>query len=254
MFTDEHNFMENLFQNINISKFKVPQTTFKYKLIITGSIGVGKSTICEMVARCLNKISIDTNTQIISYPEYIASDSTYANKQLQKRLNNEITAFEFQQYILDCWEYLLKQNQKFIKEDKNVICIYERTPEDSVCCFAYMDHVNKVLNTTELQELSNRCYRLMSEYNIPSVCSSTLFETRLFNNFDTCLIHLLMAIINEIQMDILEGNESRIVLIQSDPLTSMERIKRRNREGEEIYSYSTINDLHNRYKQWFSYK
>ena len=118
---------------------------------------------------------------------------------LNKRLNNTISAFEFQTYILDTWKYSFDSN---INNSNSHIAIYERTPDDSVYCFAQLDLYNNRISNLEYENLNNMCDELRNKYQYPSVHSPDSQILTIQNTYNTSIDKLLNQILAIISRDL----------------------------------------------------
>ena len=172
---------------------------------------------------------------------------------LEKRLKNEITPFQFQKYILECWSIQLYDN-KILKGDyksNNIISIYERTPEDSVCCFAYLDKINGRVSNELYNNLIVRCTNLQYVYKFPSIYKGSKITT-IENSSNVNLVDVLNKVLNIIQNDLDNNIKNRIILIDGTLTTTLTRIAKRKRNGEENYDIETLGRINYRYCEWFS--
>lgn len=203
----------------------------KYNLVITGTIGAGKSTLCNLL-ETMFRINNITHT---CYPEYLANDSL-ACELLAKRLSNKVSAVTFQNYILDYWKNALQKSNKGIS-------IYERCVEDSVISFCNMANLNGDLTDQELLSLFERAREITVKYNGPSYFGTSEFiEIESTNSMNVAL-----EILKIIQDDISNGIINRVIGLSVTDEVSFERVINRNREGES-YSMSTIQKYNSQYR------
>lgn len=130
------------------------------KIIITGSVGVGKTTIISYLKQLFN----NRNIPFITIPEYIDGDGERGKRMLDDYLNNRICAFDFQYYILNFYDRYL--NNLIIGE--NTIMIFERLPEDSVTCFANYANKRGLMSDDQLYKLFKYSQEITQIYNLPS--------------------------------------------------------------------------------------
>ncbi len=213
---------------------------YNKKIIISGSVGVGKTTTINDICKLLN--IYDINYKII--PEYIDGDINGRNM-LDKCINKEISAFEFQKYIINYFDSYLSN----LKVNKDDVIIFERLPDESVLCFAYIDKINKVITEEEYNILYNMCVKLDDKYNIPSYfkqLNNTYFElckTEINNIISSKVLHLLN----------LNDYTNIIIGLYNDEYECLLRIKERNRSSEvNNYSLTTIKQFNNIYNKIFS--
>ena len=246
MFVENHYCIEEMICKLNVKISELPDLNYlDYKLVITGSIGCGKSSICELLKIVLEKIS---NYNIVCYPEYIIADNKKALQMLNDRINNKISPFIFQNYILDVWESLFKSNEQ--KKNNKSISIFERTPQDSVECFGYIDRSENKLTQQEFDSLLDRCNDLYFKYSFPLI-SPNVRKLIIINSYATMMNDIINRILSIISKDIRQGIRNRIVYIHSDVFTAHNRIQCRARRGEEKYSIDTLSKYHKRYLDLF---
>ena len=248
MFVENDDYIEEMNSNLNVEISKLPDINYlDYKLVITGSIACGKSTVCELLKRILKIIS---NYNIICYPEYINVDNKKALQMLNDRINNKISPFIFQNYILDVWESLFKLNES--KKNNKSISIFERTPQDSVECFGYIDRYENRLTQQEFDSLRDKCNDLCNNYSFPLISSRNIRKSIIINSYATPMNDIINKILFIISRDIKRGIQNRIIYIYSDVFTSYNRIQYRARKGEEKYSYQTLMKYQSRYIELFN--
>ena len=247
MFVENDYCVKEMYSNLNIDILELPNLNYlDYKLVITGSIGCGKSTICELLKIVLEKIS---NYNIICYPEYINVDNGNALEMLKNRINNKITPFDFQNYILNVWEKTFKLNKS--KKNNKSISIFERTPQDSVDCFGYIDRCENKITQQEFDFLTKKCDYLYTKYSFPLISSPIIKKLMIINSYATPINDIINKLLFVISRDIKRGIRNRIIYIYSDVFTSYNRIRYRSRRGEEKYSYQTLMKCHERYIELF---
>ena len=126
VFITEHNefiidsIINSIKKRVDIELFK-PFVGQNYNLIITGSVGVGKSTISELIHKILN----DT-LNIKTYPEYI--NYKFGNllpglTLFDMMMMNKITPFTFQSFVFDIWNTLFEENNFKHCNTFNMFCL-----------------------------------------------------------------------------------------------------------------------------------
>lgn len=234
----------NEFNNvIDVLKSNTFQINNQYNLFITGSISSGKSTLCELLSILLDTISIKTN----NYPEFLGIDLENGNKMLQNKLNGSISAYTFQNYILDMWEHILKQQPL-----SNNINLFERCVDDSVICFSNYDNLKHKISDNELYSLYEKSQLINKKYNIPSYFvhgTKFLFTTIEFENISNMLYKLLLIVVADLKHNV----TNRVIGITTNNFNdNITRMNGRNRKGEEnyknndMYMYNVIyNNIYN---------
>jgi hypothetical protein len=109
---------------------------------ITGNIGAGKSTTCEVISKLIGEELIKNGVRFVKFPEYIRA-YMYGEEMLRLRAEKIISVETFQHYILDYWELVLDYYKYASKKSVN---IFERLPEDSIYCFAKIAHEEREIS------------------------------------------------------------------------------------------------------------
>lgn len=217
----------DIIKQIDLSKFIGLVTLYKdisYNIIITGSVGVGKSTVAQLIYEILKELY--NNVKI--YPEYI--NQTFNNipigsLMLDAKVNNLISADTFQNFVLDIWEHQLKNNE-FKKN--NTINILERLPEDAVSCFTRESYDNGNMSTLAWNNINHRLQLITEKYNVPSSMNCGF---KLINN-NGKLTETIQNIINVICDDIKNGVRNRLFGLIIDDEKYINRIIERGRLSE----------------------
>lgn len=129
------------------------------KVIITGGVAVGKSSIVSAVVDYLD------NQQVkwIIVPEYIDVKEDGLDM-LNKYLTKEITVFEFQKYVINYYAEYLDN----LDVNGNEVLIFERAIDDAITCFSNLDYSKGELTISEFCELYELTKKYDQKYNIPS--------------------------------------------------------------------------------------
>ena len=212
------------------------------KLIITGGVGVGKSTtingMCEMLAK--------NNIKYIVVPEYIDGDE-HGNEMLDKFINHEITSFDFQYYILEYFDNYLSK----LKTEGNEVLIFERLPDDSVTCFANIEKKRANIQEEDFKKLYNRCKQLDEKYKLPSYFTNftdnNLMFCKTFRTGDN-LIAIYDKLINSIK-----ENKNLLVGLYNTNDECLLRIKQRGRPSEvKTYDINIVNRFNTHYERIYN--
>lgn len=199
----------------------------KYSLVITGTIGSGKSTICDIISSYVMQSSQKNNISL--FPEFI-SKSEVGKNMLEQKLNGKISPETFQHYIADYWNDILHSKNQNIK-------IFERAPDDGVICFCNIDNKTKNLPDKSFLDIYEKTISINNKYNAPSYFSNNINFSKI-NSLD--INTNLMEIANIIDSDIKNNITCRIIGLSVSCELSMKRINNRSRNGEENYSESDI--------------
>jgi len=211
----------------------------KYTLVITGTIGAGKSTICESLSYIFNSLNIITN----NYPEFLYIDDEFSHRCLEKKILGHISDLTFQSYVLDNWIHILDSNK-----NNTGMKIFERCVDDSILCFCNISNKTQKLTNTELFSLFEKLQYVNTTYNIPSYFDQDLHFTEI--NSST-LDFNLQQILEIIVSDIDRGITSRIIGLSVSSFDSKCRIQQRSRTGESNYTPEMIDVFNNHYKKLY---
>lgn len=225
----------------------------RFNLILSGNIGVGKTTI-------LNKLKqlFINNDNTKFFNEFIHNDEL-ALKLLKKRLNGEISAFTLQNYIYDKWLY------NTADKPFKILNIYERFLSESSFCF--IDN----LSPEEVNFMKKREAEIVKISDIPSVYNSEplhvaeIWTTRSENTAADNLpefrnvSEIIYEIYTIIKDDIKKAESvpafrfDRVIYLKTDPAKELNNIQNRGRDGEENYDENYIKTMNNRYEMLFKY-
>lgn len=209
------------------------------KLIITGGVGVGKTTAISNICDILNNNGV--KYKIV--PEFIDGDED-GNTMLNKFINSEISAYEFQLYILQYFDKYLSN----LVIDKNEILIFERLPDDSVSCFVNIDVKKGLITHDEFKQLFDICVNLDKKYNLPSYFTDFANNDLLFcKSIDK--ITTANDIYNQLIKSI-ENNKNLLVGLYNSNEECLNRIRIRNRQAEvDTYNNDTVNIFNKHYER-----
>ena len=210
-----------------------------YKLVMTGTVGSGKSTICECLACLFNSVGIWTN----NFPEFLFVNDDISGLLLTKKINGRISNTTFQNFVLDNWESILKQNMS-----KPGLCLFERCVDDCVICFSNIDNANKSISDLELYTMYRRLQKIDADYDVPSYFDSKVHFTKIQSGN---LVFNLHQILDIIKSDLKHGIYKRVIGLSVSDFDSKQRIKQRGRDGEDNYDDALIKKYNNHYKKLF---
>lgn len=219
-----------------------------YNLVITGTIGSGKSTICESLTYLFETSNIKVN----KYPEFLyvdeisnAPSSNFSSIVLKKKIDKTISALTFQSYVLDSWETILN-----ININETGLRLYERCIDDSVICFCNVANKDGSLTDIQLLSLYERLNNINKAFHVPSYFDPDIHFTEILSsdlNFN--LLQILDIIVSDIKNNI----NKRIIGLSVSGFDSNARIKSRSRDGENGYSIDFIKLYNSHYKRLFKY-
>lgn len=215
-------------------------------IVLTGAVGVGKTTLCEAIRQYYLDNASDIKIEYI--PEYLAHPQglTLLNEYLTKKITN----ITFQNFIMDYYEQTLMK----INDDENttVIRIFERTPDDSLLLFANLANLNDEFDDLGLLNLYERVKYLNEKYSIPSVLLMNTRITQITTNSLVKNIEDIKEII-DIEITINSPYKNRIIFLFNDSDTVEKRIRARDRSGESVYDKKTIDMFCNYYERIYKY-
>ncbi|EDR26169.1 hypothetical protein, conserved [Entamoeba dispar SAW760] len=232
--------------NVNNSECINKCKTYTYKkqhIFISGSISVGKTMLCNLLFEYL-----DYYTPIAYIKEYIDynNDGEFTLKHLHDSL---ISNFEFQNYVLDCYETQLNSS---IYEDADIV-IWDRHPIESLEVFCAN---NNSLSNEQRQKLKLRIEQLSRRYQIPQLTNKDVSVINIdTSRISTELIEeaLVNTFIHPLLLGLSDGS-IYVFLFCSDTNTQFKRLTKRNRTPEiELYkSKEDLNDLNNQYALFYT--
>lgn len=173
---------------------------------------------------------------INAYPEFIQVRGQEALDILKRHLNKEVSTFEFQHFILDCWDDLM-ENQPLVHRT-NTINVFERCCDDSVICFSnviYKMDPNR-LSKEELKTLFDDMRDIDYDYHLPCYDGNYEFEELMTNNIDVLIKKTIDVIVN----DCANGVENRFIGLSAPFNIIKQRIYKRGRNGEENYKIEQL--------------
>ena len=225
----------------------------KYNLAITGTIGSGKSTICESLTYIFELLGVKVN----KFPEFLYIDElstaspsvqhmpNFSNTILKKKIDKTISPLTFQSYVLDSWETILNLNG-----NEKGMYIYERCIDDSVICFCNVANKDGSLTDMQLLSLYERLVSINQSFNVPSYFDPNVHFVEISSsdlNFN--LLQILDIIISDAKNNI----NKRIIGLSVSDFDSNARIKSRARNSESGYSIDFIKLYNSHYRRLFKY-
>lgn len=208
-----------------------------YNLIITGTIGVGKTTILKLIDNILKfkRITVHKYLEYINY-NHVGQDL------FQMKMNNKVSAFTFQNYILDIWDNLLNENEYSTSKGIN---IFERIPYDAVYCFSQKEYQNGNITKNEYDIIIERYKNIINKHNMFEYDNTVKYSK--INNDD--IIKTITDIFNIIIDDVKNGITKRCICLNIDNNNVYySRLGIRNRTDEDKYTQKILED----YKTYYS--
>jgi thymidylate kinase len=208
---------------------------FPYQLLIVGTVGAGKTTICNYLSEIFKELNIKYNL----IPEFASSE--LGMEILKGKLSGKLSAYTLQHYVLDFW------NNYVVCDKKNEIYIYDRCPDDSVLCFCNIWNKQGIISDIGMMNLYQRA-KDMSEY-FPNYDGTYEFTEMVNSDFDSTV----SDIIDIIYSDKINMNHKRIIGLSVTDDESWERIQERNRDGESAYDMKDVVQFNKHYRKLYKY-
>ncbi|BFU18626.1 hypothetical protein EHI8A_098040 [Entamoeba histolytica HM-1:IMSS-B] len=206
-------------------------------IVITGGVGVGKSTLIHNLKRSLPK------KERIFIKEYIDFKPSTGKKMLEETLKGKGSMYELQLFIIDCFKEQLER----AKQMKYVIM--ERSPIDSIFIFSNEAYFQGRMTTEEYNDLKVRVDDLYTTYGIPR------FNEMIINRIDSCkyTINGIFEYVKYQSQEYWKQSKSALFLLYcSDPLKQKENIEKRGRPEEKDYDINYMIRINNEYSKLFA--
>ena len=192
----------------------------EYNLIISGTIGAGKSTLVDRISEYLRM----KNLKVGVVNEYITSHWDGPRK-LSDWITGRISLQEFEDYIAAC----MRMNIDKIKDIP--IKVFDRTPFESSEIFCKDTYCYK--HVAQLMK------EIHEDYKIPYPCKDNVYVV----NANEDIEHVFAKVKECVDKDLQNGIHDRIIYLRCNVEQSMERIKIRGREPELSYPHSYLLSL-----------
>ena len=188
-----------------------------YYVFFSGAIGVGKSTLMNSMKLFLNR------KKFIFIKEYIDYQKNIGELLLGKLKEGKITDWDFQNYILDCYE---AQLNKITNED---VVLMERHPMEALEVFIRRGY-NRMPPTYE-KEIEERILRVMEKFCIPDLrdCAMERYNTSLFT---------LKSIVDDFNSKIIsnyknDNKHATVCFLEAEVEDMVKRVVLRGRPSEQ---------------------
>ena len=221
----------------------------EYSLVITGTIGAGKSTMCESLVYVLHRIFPELN--IVPFPEFLfIGDSELSEKLLNEKIKGGVSSNTFQSYIIDSWKKIMNENGT-----RKGFRIFERCVDDCVVCFCNIENKTKKLSDAQFMTLYEEVKDMDESDDIPTYFDITdkQNESHFTKIYSTDLNYNLQNILSIIGCDINNDIKNRIIGLSIKPQTSKERMINRSREGESGYTDNQLQLYSTHYEKLFEF-
>jgi len=237
-FVDKNLFIKAVISYISNNQELINPKLFKnrkYNLIITGRPCVGKSTILQLISDIFEYYDIKIN----KYPEYITYNKT-GQKIFEMKMNNEVSAFTFQNYILDIWETLLNKNDF---KNNTGINIFERLPYDAVMCFSKKELENNKMTEEEFDMIYKRYLKIIDKFEMFDYSKTEKIKI-INDDINKTISNILNIIINDIK----KGIKYRCICLDvANNEIYYSRLGIRNRTAEDEYTKNVLDEFKNYY-------
>ena len=177
-------------------------------IALHGAVACGKTTLLNHLKQAL------PYTYVI--PEYIDALPDASDK-LNQYLNARISAFAFQDYILDYFESMANK----LKDSTYDYILVERTPIEGIQFFANLDLINERMTEQQYNALLQRA-QSMTFYPNPSLAKSITINTDLMEPYQ--VLHLVLSMLSDFDFDVIK--------LRASFTTIKQRIKQRGRQCE----------------------
>ena len=220
-----------------------------YSLVITGTIGAGKSTVCESMVHIIK--TLFPELCIVTYPEFLfVKDAGLSSNLLTAKINGGISSNTLQSFILDNWNNIMSQNEKY-----QGFRLFERCVDDCVTCFCNIENKAGKLSDAQFMSLYEELKKIDEHYDIPTyfnIRNEHNTESHFTKLYSNDLNYNLQKILSIISGDILNGIKKRIIGLSILPKISKERIIIRSRDGESGYTDEQISIYSTHYEKLFN--
>ncbi|EDR26898.1 hypothetical protein, conserved [Entamoeba dispar SAW760] len=224
------------------AKQPYPYQFRKQHIFLGGSIATGKSTLGSAIYNYISNY-----TEVIFIREYIDYDP-FGEEMLKKLFNNAITNYEFQKYILQCYEDQLNS----LDYEEADFVIWDRHPTESLEIFCNDD---KMLTNEQKERLKIQIEYLCKRYQIPSITKNTVNMIKLDTSY-LDIIELEQLVLSDYICSLLLGEidtDYYFLLYCSNIDIQFKRLLNRNRQSETSrYKYKEhLLPLNNTYMNFF---
>ena len=177
-------------------------------IALHGPVACGKSTLLNELKRALPYSYV--------IPEYIDSLDD-AHDKLNEYLNGRISAYSFQDYILNYFESMANK----LKDSTYDYILVERTPIEGILFFAHLDLINNRMTEQQYNQLLQRA-QSMTFYPNPSLANSITINTDYMEPYQ--ILHLVLSMLTDFDFDVIK--------LRASFTTIKDRIKKRARPCE----------------------
>ena len=163
-------------------------------------------------------------------------------------MDKKISAATFQNFIIDMWIMMFKENKYDELGDKLIINVFERLPHDAVYCFA-REQVGKSMTEYEFQTIVDKYDDLVDALDIPVYENCNLKRVTNDSQISDTIIKILNIILGDLKCDV---ETTRVIGLMISEDKYKQRIQQRGRESEEKYEDTTLSHYDEYYKMLYS--
>ncbi|EDR22542.1 hypothetical protein EDI_088270 [Entamoeba dispar SAW760] len=203
----------------------------KNHYFLCGGVAVGKTTVMKELCNI-----IKTRVKTCFIKEYI--DLDFMGESLLQRLKEgKMSNFEFQSYVLNCFETQLRSKEY----SEAVIVVWERHPEEALKIFCSSPNA---LTISERYGLLEKLAKLKKTFDIPEISDDTSYLFKI-NTYYYGPRYIAESIYTQQMIPRIfdKGKSNYFYLLYCDPVEEqLKRIKTRGRKVE-IATYKNVFDL-----------
>lgn len=214
------------------------------KLVISGPVGVGKSTRLQQIETYLK----DNNIPYFIVPEYIDGDPNGKNM-LQKFLSGEMNNFDFQMYILNFYVKYIKESILPVLTGDELI-VFERLPDEGIAIFANITwNSRNGFTESEMRKLYYKVVEIDATYGLPSI-----FDLQFYPFTFTCIEASDNANLAPTAISLINNTHEHVVIgLFNTTDVCYKRIIMRAREGENKYTYDDADRFVQMYMNMYTF-
>lgn len=202
----------------------------QYFCVITGAIGVGKTTVYNLLTNVLKQ----SHNNVINIREYIDGPHNLVSSYLLGLyLNGQITDACFQNFIQS--HYIEQLTPEKLKGN---IVLMERCMSDSVGIFCNIANLKEKLSEFDFAIMYKNCIHEDLKVNAPNYFRKNFEFSLIKTNVSPEIT--VSEITKIIENDLKSGVKSRVIGLTNDPSVCYNRMVERARNCENIYQKSDI--------------